>query len=227
MKKIILVDRVKQGIDAGFFEELADLEFLTAYSNEDALRIHRRERAAVIVTELYGSGMNARQLCDLLRQDADARSVSVIVCCRDNEIERAEAALCKANVVLTMPLGRAVIRRRVREFLDVSVRGSIQVPFSASRLGSSLRTPIDCRTRNISVTGMLIEADADLNRGETLQCSLSLPSAASFVTKAEVVRIAEARTPRAKACYGVRFAGLGPQARRAIELIVSGPAGPC
>ena len=221
VKKIIMTDRVRQGMDHDFFEELSDVEFLTAYSNADALRIHGREHAALIITELYGAGMNACQFCDILRAEPATRGVSVIVCCRDNEIELAEAARCKANAVLTLPLGRTTLRSKVHELLSISSRGRFHSSFSARRGGAAPRASIHCRTENISVTGMLIEADAELHRGETVQCSLALPPASTFVTRAEVVRIDRDQLHPDRRRYGVRFDDLVPAARRAIEAIVS------
>jgi hypothetical protein len=62
MKKIILVDRVKQQLNTIFFDEMSDVEILTGYSNEDALRLHGTHRADLIMTELHGVGMNTSQL---------------------------------------------------------------------------------------------------------------------------------------------------------------------
>jgi two-component system alkaline phosphatase synthesis response regulator PhoP len=213
MKKIIFTDRVKQTVDLDFFEELSDYEVLTAYSNADALRIHRKEKAALIITELYGSGMSAQQFCAQIRNDEELRDVSIIVCCRDNEIERKEAAQCRANAVLTLPFGRGVIRRYVHEFLSISTRGSFHTQFSARTSGAS-RVAVDCRAENISVTGMLIKADAELRRGDVLQYSLNLASSQPFAVQAEVVR-------NDRDCYGVRFSRIDPAARRAIEVLVS------
>jgi CheY-like chemotaxis protein len=97
MKKIIFTDRVKHNVSLDFFEELSDLEVLTAYSNADALKIHGKEKAALIITELFGSGMSARQFCAQIRDDGELRDVSITVCCRDNEIELDEAAQCRAQ----------------------------------------------------------------------------------------------------------------------------------
>jgi CheY-like chemotaxis protein len=212
MKKIIILDRVKQEIGREFFDGLSDIEMLTAYSNADALRIHRKEKAAVIITELYGSGMNARQFCDQIREDEDMRAVSIIICCRDNAIERREAGQCRANAVLAHPLSAAYLQEKVRHFLSVPSRSSFRAPFSA-RTSRSPRESFDCRTENISVTGMLIEADSELNRGDLLHYSLDLAPARSFAMQAEVVRTERGR-------YGVRFFGLDPAARRAIEVLV-------
>ncbi len=213
MKKIIFLDRVKQNVDLDFFEEMSDFEAYTAYSNADALKIHRKEKAALIITELYGSGMGAQQFCAQIRDDGELRDVSIIVCCRDNEIERKEAAQCRANAVLTLPLRGAVLRRTVHELLSIPIRGSFHAQFSARTSGAP-RMAIDCRTENISATGMLIRADAELCRGDQLHCSLDLAPARSFALQAEVVR-------NDRGSYGVRFSRLDPAALRAIEILVS------
>jgi response regulator RpfG family c-di-GMP phosphodiesterase len=212
MKKIIFIDRIKQIVALGFFEELSDYEVLTAYSNADALRIHRKEKAALIITELYGSGMSAQQFCTQIRNDDELRDVSIIVCCRDNEIERKEAAQCRANAVLSLPFNGGMLRKYVHEFLNIPARGSFHAQFSAKTSGAQHKA-IDCRTENISVTGMLIKADAELRRGDKLQYSLDLASSRLFAVQAEVVRNDRDR-------YGVRFSRIDPAARRAIEALV-------
>jgi len=213
MKKIIFIDRIKQQVDIDLFEDLSDFEVLTAYTNADALKIHCKEKAALIITELYGSGMNARQFCDQIRDDEQVRDVSIIVCCRDNEIERNEAAQCRTNAVLVLPLSASALRRKINELLSIPIRGSFHAQFSARTSGAS-RTTVGCRIENISVTGMLINADADLRQGDLLQYSIDLAPAKSFAMRAEVVRNDHGR-------YGVRFARLDPAARRAIEVLVS------
>jgi CheY-like chemotaxis protein len=214
MKKIIFIDRVKQNIsDPGLFDDLSDLELLTAYANPDALRIHRKEKASLIITELYDAGMSALQFCAVIREDEELRDVSIIVCCRDNEVERGEAEQCRGNAVLTLPLGRTVLRDKVRELLSIPSRKNFPTRFSA-RTGGTARSAVDCRVENISVTGMLIAADIELHRGDTLQYSLDLAPARSFAMQAEVVRAERGR-------YGVRFSRIDPAARRAIEVLVS------
>lgn len=218
MKKIILTDRVRQSIDFGLFAEDADVEIHTAYSNEDALNLHRRKSANLILVELYGAGMNAVQFCSRIREAADLRSVSVIVCCRANDIELAEGRRCRANAVVTLPFEPMRLRQTVYRLLDIPRRGEYRARFSARSAGGPLRGPFDCEIGNISVTGMLIEAGAELNPGDRINCSLALP-AASFDTQFEVVRAVKGDSADRNR-YGVRFYRLDPSARRAIEVLV-------
>ena len=218
MKKILLIDSIKQNLDIDFFRDLSDFEVLTAYSNADALRIHRKEKVALIITGLYDAGLGARQFCAQVRDDAGLRDVSIIVCCRDNEVERTEAVQCRANAVMPFPIRGSALLRLAQEFLSIPGRGTFHAQFSARTSGAS-RMIIDCLTENISATGMLIKADAELRRGDLLQYSLDLAPAKSFAVQAEVVRKNDGGR------YGVRFSRIDPAARRAIEALVSrGPS---
>lgn len=213
MKKIIFTDRVKQNVDIDFFEELSDLEVLTAYSNADALMIHRKEKASLIITELYGSGMSTQLFCAQIRDDGELRDVAIIVCCRDNEIDFEAATQCRASAVLILPLRVTVLRRKVNELLNMPARGLFHAQFSARASGTT-RMSVDCLAENISVTGMLIKTNAELHRCDLLQYSLNLATAKSFPMQAEIVR-------NDRGCYGVRFSRIDPAALRAIEVLVS------
>ncbi len=220
MKKVIVTDRFKQHLDPEFFSEFTDIEMITAYSNEQALELHRSRKADLLITTLYGSGMNTVQLCSTLREDESARGVSIIVCCRDNEVERAESAQCKANAVLTIPVNGTLLRETMLRLLRVPPRHTVRSTFSARR-NSPADAAIDCLMENISVTGMLFEASTNLQKGEKLFCTLTLPSAPPFVTQAEVVRTSREQSPSKTMRYGARFTRLDPVARRAIERVLS------
>lgn len=226
MKKIILTDHFKQQLDPEFYGDLEDYDVITAYSNENALELHRSQKADLIVTELYGSGMNGGQFCTLLREDEQMRGVSVILYCRDNEVEIEESVRSRANAVLTLPVRRDRLREKIQQLLAIPPRRPFRSDFNARRSGVSAGGAIGCRTENISMTGMLIEAKADLKKGEKLQCTLNLPSLPSFTALAEVIRTGKEKTTAGASLYGVRFSRLDPPARRAIELIVGGSARP-
>ena len=218
MKKIILTDRFKQSLDPEFFSAFTDVELITAYSNEEALKLHRNRKADLIITELYGSGMSTLQFCTTLREDEGARGVSIIVYCRDNEVERAESARRKANAVLTLPVSAALLRDTMRRLLSVPPRRTFRSTFKA-RL-SSVGATINCLMENISVTGMLFEAGMTLQKGEKLLCTLILPSAPPFVAQVEVVRTSREQSPSTSVWYGARFSRLDPAARSAIERVL-------
>jgi len=90
-----------------------------------------------------------------------------------------------------------VLRRKVHEFLSIPP-AAVSMHSSAPGSARPRSCPLTARTENISVTGMLIEAAAELRRGDLLQYSLDLAPARSFAMEAEVVRNDRGR-------YGVRF----------------------
>ncbi len=219
MKRIIITGQVKQYAGIELYEKLKDVEFFTAYSNEEAVNIHRKEKGHLIVIGLYGSGMNAVTFCSRIREDSELRRVSIIVFCRDNEIELGESARCRANAVMTFPPDQTLLLRNVRQFLAIPSRGSCHIGFKARVGGSRTEHLFDGWTGNISVTGMMIEANADLNRGDRILCSLVLPPATSFETQAEIVwTVKSSAVDRNR--YGVRFSRLDLAARQAIETLV-------
>jgi len=220
MKKVIVTDRFKQHLDPEFFSAFAEVEMITAYSNEHALQLHRSRKAELIITALYGSGMNTVQFCSTLREDEGARGVSIIVYCRDNEVELAESAQCRANAVLTLPANGTLLRDTMLRLLSVPPRHTVRSTFRARR-NSTADASINCLMENISVTGMLFEAGTNLQKGEKLLCTLTLPSAPPFVTLAEVVRQSREQSPSKSMRYGARFTRLDPAARRAIEHVLS------
>ena len=221
MKKVIVTDRFKQHLGPEFFSEFTDIEVITAYSNEQALEFHRSQKADLLITTLYGSGMNTVELCSMLREDEGARGVSIIVFCRDNEVERVLAARCRANAVLTIPIDGKLLREAMLRLLRVPPRRTVRSQFSARR-NSPADAAIDCIMENISVTGMLFEASTDLRKGEKLFCRLTLPSAPPFVTQAEAEVVRTSREPSSSKTmrYGARFTRLDPVARRAIERVL-------
>src|SRR5574337_99584 len=161
--------------------------------------------------------MNAMRFCSLVREDPGLRRVSIIVFCRDNEIELGESSRCRANLVMTLPIDNAFLRWKLRQFLSIPSRASCRIQFNADA-GSS-RGQFSCRAENISVTGMLFEADAGLSRGDRIHCSLVLPPSTHLDTQAEIVWAGRSKTATVNR-YGVRFSSLDITARRAIETLV-------
>ncbi len=218
MKKIIIVDRIRQQLNVEISPEWGEVETITAYSNEDALNVHWKHKADLIMVELYGSGMNAIQLCSMIREDPGIRKVSIIVFCRDNEIELRESRRCRANAVLTLPVQSSLLRSVVQKLLMISERTDYRLRFIAHSTRASDRGHFECEVENISVTGMLIGADAVLKKGDKISCSLALHHAVAVEALAEVTRTVTTASRHNK--YGLRFFHLDPADRRAIETLI-------
>ena len=222
MKKIIIVDRIRQLFDVELYPEGGEVETLTVSSNEDALNMYRKQKADLIITELHGSGLTGFELCSIIREEPALRRVSTIVFCEDSQAAIKEGVSCRANAVLMLPVNPALLRKTVQQLLSVPGRTHYRHSFIAHCARLSGRSFIECQVENISVTGMLIEANAVLKKGDRILCSLTLPPALSIETQAEVIRTAKTTTDHN--LYGLRFSSLAPSARRAIETLLQQPA---
>ena len=75
MKKLLIVGNMQNFMATGKnILNRAEFEIFTATSAEEALDIHKTERADLIITELDLPGMSGDRLCSMLREDEDLRT---------------------------------------------------------------------------------------------------------------------------------------------------------
>ena len=131
MKKVLLANGLK-GLftEKGSFLDRADIQVFTAASNEEALKIHSRERVDLIVTQLDLPGIRIEELFSAIRNDKELRKVSTIIICKDTLAHRERCKKCRANAVFTLPVdtdaadrqGAAVSPRCAEEALPGAAR---------------------------------------------------------------------------------------------------------
>jgi CheY-like chemotaxis protein len=221
MKKILVTDDVTPILarEKSFLDR-EGIELVMVSTNDDVLPVHRTERADIIITTLLTPGMKSEDLCSAIRSDGSLRTVSIIIICQDKPVEIERSRQCKANVVLTNPVDSAVLLEKVRQLLDISWRESYRVLVSVVIEGSSKDRPFFGRSGNISATGMLIEAEKSLEKGDQLNCSFFLPGSAQIKTVGEIVRVKKQSEGSKVYQYGLRFSQLTDEARSAIEEFV-------
>jgi CheY-like chemotaxis protein len=221
MKKILVTDTAMTIIEKekGFLGR-EDVKLIKAATNDDILSIHRTERADIIVADLHTPGMNTEELCSVIRSDNVLSKVSMIILCQDNALDIERSAQCKANAVLTLPTEPARLLEKVRQLTEISLRESYRVLVSVSVSGSSKDKSFFCRSGNISTTGMLVETEKVLEKGERLMCSFFLPDSAQIKTNGEIVRVIKHVAGSKTHQYGIRFSSLSTEAKSAIEVFV-------
>ncbi len=221
MKKILVTDEVTPiiAMEKSFLDREGIQLFMVA-TNDDVLPAHRAEKTDVIITTLHAPGMKSEELCSAIRSDESLRKVSLIMFCPNNAADIERCAQCKANVVLTMPVAPAVLLEKVRQLLEISWRESYRVLVSVIIEGNNKDMSFFGRSGNISATGMLIEAEKVLEKGDQLKCSFFLPGSAQIKTNGEIVRAMKQAGGAKTRQYGLRFSQLTPDARSAIEEFV-------
>jgi CheY-like chemotaxis protein len=221
MKKIILPEDIKAVLEK---EECclnrADVKIFTTTDNEEALSLHRTEKADLIVANLDTKKMNGETLTSLIRDDNALRSVSIIIISSATESDAQRCLQCRANAFITSPINNAILLQEVYQLLYIAPRRSLRIPLSIKIHVTSKGRPLIGYGENISVSGMLLHSETLLAEGDTITCSFYLPDSTHIVTTAEVVRLLEKATEHDTNGYGIKFIDLSDNYHSAIERFI-------
>jgi DNA-binding response OmpR family regulator len=208
MKKIIVTDALRDFVEHNvrLFTGPGYKTFFVK-SGEEALDVHRKERADLIIIEPDFHDLTCEQLCSVIRGDDVLKRVSTLVVCSDklSEIERCQR--CGANDYI-QPLTPTIFLRKATRLLNISERTSYRVIVKVSRKEGGEASHFFCSSQNISGSGILLETDRVLSKGDNVTCSFFLPNSVRIVSQGEVVRIAEREDGSRD--YGVKFVNMSP-----------------
>lgn len=218
MKKIIIIDSIKSLLDSEqSVLNRASLKILTARSNEEALDLHRSEKADLIIVNFSTGGMSGEKFCSLVRDDETLRAVSIIMICQDPEIHPEELTRCRANSFITAPVSPDFLIEKAHHLLNIPKRETYRAPISIKVEGETKGRPFLCHAENLSSAGMLFITDKELEKGERLLCSFHIPDSVRIRAEAEVVRVVRRYLDADITEYGIRFSKIKKEFREAIE----------
>jgi CheY-like chemotaxis protein len=221
MKKVILAEDIKAILEGEHsFLNRSDFTMFSASTNEQAVSIHRDEKADLIIAHLDMPGMSGELLASLIREDKELCDVSLMIVCSNTEAELKRCLKCRANAFVTTPVNSAVLLQEAYQLLHVAPRRSCRVPLSIRISGTSKDFLFTAFGENISVSGMLLHCDRLLSEGDTVTCSFYLPNSQHITSEAEVVRILDKVVEHDTNCYGIKFIDLGSGSSSAIEAFV-------
>ena len=218
MKKILISEDVLSAIahETSFIRR-SDITMFTAATSNDVLALHRSERVDLIIIPLDLRGMTSEQLHAAIRNDQDLRSVSTIILCPDNPTDIGRSSSYKPNAVMTLPVNGSLLVEKAQQLLSISWRESYRVLLNVNIDGQSKDASFFCSSENISTTGILIETNKVLAKGDRVVCSFFLPGAKQIKTSGEIIRVTQ-KDAGSKLCrYGISFTRLNAEAKAAIE----------
>ena len=220
MKKILLVNSIQSVLEQekGFLAR-SDFRILSAASGKEALRVHREEKADLIVADLDMHDVGGDMLCTLVRQDKQIRNVSCLLVCSNSAEDLKRVARCGANGWIARPVDAAKLLAKVEQFLAIAIRSSYRVLVKVKVHGTTDTETFFCTSENISASGILIETDNLLNKGDRITCSFFLPGCKQIVVEGEVARSAKKAEETHQ--YGVRFVNLTLEASEEIEKFIA------
>jgi uncharacterized protein (TIGR02266 family) len=220
--KILVVD------DTAMFRELESV-FLarfgtvnTAHCGEAALAAARRERPAVIVTDMHMPGMDGDSLCRQIRADDELRDTPVIIVISgENARDRARAVRAGADDIVAKPISRMSLVEAVSRFLRAQRQPGL------ARV--NLQTNVHIRSRdsedwgrclNLSCGGLFVAANRVLPIESEVALQFLLPKAPEPLSPAARVVWGRDRSPRGPAGMGLQFLALDGESSRRIESFV-------
>ena len=214
MKKIITTTDLREALlgDAAIFSR-KDISVLPAASSEDILRLHRGEKADLIIAALGLREMAGDKLCETIRADKLLRKVSLIIISSPDPVDMARCRSCGANAVIPLPVDPALLLSRITELVQVAERDGLREIVRVDVQGNTDGHYFFSVSCNVSSSGMLLETGKALLPGDRLQCSFVLDR--PVTVDAEVVRVVPVSSSLRR--YGVRFVDPGPRATRLIE----------
>ncbi len=195
----------------------AGYRILTATSGEEALKIHRSEKVDIIIVDIDMPRIAGDKFCSYVKKDKSLGNVYVILVCSDSKPDIERCTKSKADSYMTRPIDIDLLLRKIREVLDIRVRGSDRIPLKITVVGSSGKT-FHCYAHDLSVSGILIETDKILHKGDSVGCLFCPGHSREIVVNGVVARVRI--EPNNVYRYGIKFSHLSANSRAAIEELI-------
>jgi uncharacterized protein (TIGR02266 family) len=230
-RKILIVD------DTAMFRELESIFLarfgvvVTASCGEAALAAARRERPAVIVTDLHMPGMDGDALCREIRATATLRDIPVIIVISgENASDRARAIRSGADDIVSKPISRMSLVEAVSRFLRaLRAPGLDRVDIQTNVCIRSRGAEAWGRSLNLSRGGIFVTADRIIPRETEVELEFLLPEGRAPLSSTARVVWGRDRSPQGPAGMGLQFLALDHESTRQIESFVyerGNPASP-
>jgi DNA-binding response OmpR family regulator len=220
MKKVLLVSSSKS-----FLERNTNLlmnkgfQFFTANCGTEAFRQHGAHGFDLILCDLELEDMDGCRLCSEVRQGHDPQPVPVILICHDNVECLTKVKQSDASAILLRPVNPTHLLITIGSFIDMQLARNRRVVFSAPVSIKALDHEFVCAARDLSVSGILLEAEKQLAKGSRIICQFFLPNESVIQQEGEVIR--SFTSSAGKMRYGVKFIDPPLSCRRAIEKYIA------
>lgn len=220
MKKILIVDTITKYIEKErSILNRSDFRIFSATTSEEALNLHRTEQADLIIIDLDMPGITGDRLSSTIKNDPRLRNVFIIIVCSESPSDMERFRTSMADSYITKPVKPLVLLEKVSRIFDAPQRQNYRVLLKVSVKGEKRGQSFFCSSQDISATGMMIETEKALEKGDLISCSFFLPNSSSLFADAEVMRTRKNENGQFQ--YGVRFIDLKQQYKAAIEQFIS------
>lgn len=215
IKKILIVDDLEPFLnEEKSFLDRAEFQLLTTKSSREALEIHRMERVSLILADLNMPDMPGDELALTIRKDPELKSVSIILISSQKRADIDRCAASGANDMITRPIEQKRLLDKVSRLLDIQRRKGIRVLIKAKVMGYFGQNDFYGLTHNISTSGLLLETEKVLAKGDIISCSFFIPDRERVQAEGVVVRSLKMERMFQ---YGVEFKQMSSREKEFIQ----------
>ena len=195
-----------------------DFQLYTAQNGAEAFQLHQEHHYDLIMADLHLHDMGGDTLCVNLRSGEVAQNVAILLICYDKADEHARVAQSGADAKIIRPVQPEQIIDSVGSLLDMQLGRTKRAMFTVKVVSKKGGVEFYCLSRDISITGILLETEYHLDIGDRIICQFTLPGASLIETEGDVVR--SCKVQESTNLYGVQFVGLPLSSRRVIDNFV-------
>lgn len=220
--KVLIVDDVSMFVELQKdYLQLSSVNVLTARDGEEALRICRAERPALVFMDLHMPLMNGAECCRAIKKDPELKSPVILITSEGKEADRQLCLQAGCDDFLTKPLDRKLFLEAARKLLPSvdrrEVRSNCRFNVKFRAFGISLSG----FAANLSQNGMYLAADVELEAGALIDLIFALPDPIGTIiqTKARVAWQNSSKSRKKTmlpAGFGAEFLSLTDQDREQI-----------
>jgi DNA-binding response OmpR family regulator len=218
VKKVLITESLKPAVKVSCDVMSGEnTSVFCATSGEEIVKIHRTENVDLIMSDLDLPGMDGDEACSVIRSDDALKKVSIIMLCEKDNSSIMRCHESRANAFLTKPVKAEELSRNVRRLLHVDRRRNIRIILHSFVMGRSGDNTFFANSMNISRSGILLETDEALPKGEKIKCSFYIKNNLINID-GEIVRVVKEAPDQYY--YGVRFTELDSLTKTRIEQFV-------
>ena len=173
-RAVLIVSESPTGtlFDSEFLRQ-PEIRLLTAYPDEQAVEIARREQPKLIIEDLASPGHAGLAFCAELAGDASTRSIPLILVVPADLWEQAGST--GADVLLGKPLEHREFFDAVRRFLPLPGRGTERLCINLRFIFRSGSQVAQAFSRDLSTKGAFLKTDRILPLGTRLDLRFFVP----------------------------------------------------
>lgn len=216
MRRILLA--LKDGEAAEKLAESLDspeYKVFTSASMEEAMDIFRAEEPDLVLAELNLPPSGGDALCIDIKKAFPNNNTFVILACGTSAAELRKCGMSGADSYVRTPIEPADIVRRINAILQKNEWRAHRVLVKV-RVESSFRSEeFFCTSRNLSATGIFLETDKSLARGDIVNCSFFLLDTERIRTNCRIMRVEKGED--SKHAYGAEFIEFDDSQRKIID----------